>query len=75
MVARRKKSHPCPCQELDTGHPACSLVSVQTELSQIFTILKIELSQLFALLKIISYHICMRLHYFRYYLATTFKNR
>jgi len=30
--SKEKNSHHCPCQELNCGHPACSLVSILTEL-------------------------------------------
>jgi hypothetical protein len=34
VVAKRKKSHHCPCHELNPGRPALSLVSSITELSR-----------------------------------------
>jgi hypothetical protein len=38
-VAKRKKSHQCPCWELNPGRPARSLVSVLTELPPVREIL------------------------------------
>jgi hypothetical protein len=38
-VAKRKKSHCCPCRESNSGRPACSLISILTELPLILNVL------------------------------------
>jgi hypothetical protein len=37
-----EKSLPCPCWELNPGHPACSLVTILTELLQLTDILVVK---------------------------------
>jgi len=34
-VAKRKKFHPCSCQEMNPSHPACTIVSILTKLPQL----------------------------------------
>jgi hypothetical protein len=42
---KRKKSHHCPCQKLNSGHLACSLVSIITELPQLLSLSVLKVGQ------------------------------